>query len=201
MGDGVSGLWSQQDPVSQGQAMSAFARAIRYGRQTGAKVAEREGFLRHACEIHADLILSENWQVRNTAAAFLIQPLALGAELFDSQIFLQAALKAGNHYMDRHLGLKEPFWGGTLDASCEDKEGSWAGFEAFLALYEATGEVKWLDAANYAADFTLTYTYLWDVHLPPGRLRDHDLKTRGWTSVSVQNMHLDVYGVVYAPRL
>ena len=34
--------------------------------------------------------------------------------------------------------MTEPYWGGTLDARCEDKEGAWAGFQAFLAVYEMT---------------------------------------------------------------
>jgi hypothetical protein len=48
---------------------------------------------------------------------------------------------------------------------------------------------------------TLSYTVLWDIELPAGRLRDHDLKTRGWTVVSAQNQHLDVFGVVYTPHI
>lgn len=37
--------------------------------------------------------------------------------------------------------------------------------------------------------------------MPAGRLADHALKTRGWTGVSAQNQHLDVYGVVMAPSV
>ena len=37
--------------------------------------------------------------------------------------------------------------------------------------------------------------------MSPGRLADQNLKTRGWTSVSVQNQHLDVFGVVFTPTL
>ena len=37
---------SQQDPVSQGQAMSAFARAVRHGRATGAETRKWEDFVR-----------------------------------------------------------------------------------------------------------------------------------------------------------
>lgn len=199
--NGHSGQWSQQDPVSQGQAMSAFARAVRFGREHGAVTKKWESFLQQACKVHSERILRKSWRPRSTAEAFLIQPLALASGLFNNQQYMQAALKAGDHYAERHIGLSEPFWGGTLDAQCEDKEGAWAGFEAFLALHEATGAQKWLEAASYAADMVLTYTYLWDVDLPPGRLRDHGLHTRGWTAVSVQNMHLDVYGVLYTPRL
>ena len=39
---------------------------------------------------------------------------------------------------------------------------------------------------------------VWDIPLPAGRLADHNFKTRGWTGVSAQNQHLDVYGVLIA---
>ena len=203
--NGRTGEWSRQDPVSQGQAMSTFARGIRVGREQGADTAKWEDFLRQACEVYAGRFLARAWdesdRPRSTAEAFLINPLCLGAALFDEPRYLEAATLAGEHYWQRHRSMEEPYWGGTLDAQCEDKEGAWAAFEAFLALHHATDDPKWLDAATHAAEVCLTYTYLWDVDLPPGRLRDHDLKTRGWTSVSVQNMHLDVFGVVYTPEL
>ena len=97
--------------------------------------------------------------------------------------------------------MGEPYWGGTLDASCEDKEAAWAALEGFLAAYSMTHQQKYLDWAQHAADVVLTYLVVWDIQLPPGRLRNHDFKTRGWTAVSVQNQHIDVYGVLIAPSL
>jgi hypothetical protein len=97
--------------------------------------------------------------------------------------------------------MDEPYWGGTLDASGEDKEGAWAAFQGFLALYEHTRDAEWLRRAQHAADVCLSYTVVWDIPLPAGRLADRGLRTRGWTSVSPQNQHLDVYGVLYAPEL
>ena len=88
-----------------------------------------------------------------------------------------------------------------LDASGEDKEGAWAAFQGFLALYEHTRDAEWLRRAQHAADVCLSYTVVWDIPLPAGRLADRGLRTRGWTSVSPQNQHLDVYGVLYAPEL
>ena len=52
---------------------------------------------------------------------------------------------------------------------------------------------------RHACDVMLTYTVVWDIDLPPGRLRDHRLRTRGWTVVSPQNQHLDVWGTISAP--
>jgi hypothetical protein len=58
-----------------------------------------------------------------------------------------------------------------------------------------------LEWAAHALDVALTYTVLWDIDLPPGRLHDHGLKTRGWTIVSAQNQHLDVYAVLFTPEI
>ena len=96
--------------------------------------------------------------------------------------------------------MKEPYWGGTLDATCEDKEGAWGAFQGFMAAYDYTKEQKYLDWANHAGDVVLSYTVVWDIPLPPGRMADHFFKTRGWTSVSPQNQHLDVYGVLTTPQ-
>ena len=50
--------------------------------------------------------------------------------------------------LQRHLTMEEPYWGGTLDATCEDKEGAWAAFQGFLAAYDLAPTKKYLDAAN-----------------------------------------------------
>jgi len=97
--------------------------------------------------------------------------------------------------------MREPYWGGTLDASCEDKEGAYAAFQGFLALHELTKEPRFLAWARHACDAVLTYLVAWDIDLPPGRLRDHGFKTTGWTVVSPQNQHIDVYGVIMTPDI
>jgi hypothetical protein len=196
------GRWKDQDPVSQGQAMEVFGRAVQFGRKkAGVKTERWEEFLRKACTVQAKRILEPGWNPRNTAEAFFVSPLCKGYELFRDEDFKRAAVKAGEYYAKRHLSMAEPYWGGTLDANCEDKEGAWAAFQAFLALYELTGQSKYLDWAAHAMDVTLSYTVLWDIDLPAGRLRDHGLKTRGWTIVSAQNQHLDVFGVMFTPEI
>ncbi|UCF38107.1 MAG: hypothetical protein JSU96_04425 [Acidobacteriota bacterium] len=199
------GVWQQPsenpETLSQGQAMQNVANAIRVGRTHGFQTAKWEDFLMRASEFHAARILRSDWQPLSTNEAFFIAPLSQAWELLGVQRFREAALKAGEVYASRHLSMREPYWGGTLDASCEDKEGAWAALEGFLALYGLTGERKYLDWAGHAADVALTYLVVWDIDLPPGRLRNHDFKTRGWTAVSVQNQHIDVYGVLIAPSL
>ena len=198
-------VWKQPggrpELLSQGQAMQNFANAIRLGRSRGKKIEGWEDFLRRASDFHAKRILASEWNPLSTNEAFFIAPLAQAHALFGEDRYRLAATKAAELYSSRHLSMSEPYWGGTLDASCEDKEGAWAALEGFLALHELTDETRYLTWAQHAADVVLTYLVLWDIDLPPGRLRDHGFKTRGWTAVSVQNQHIDVFGVLIAPSI
>jgi hypothetical protein len=194
--------WSAPDNVSMGQAMYNIGKAIQTGRKNrDVSTTKWEDFLKSACNFAAERILAEGWYPKSTAEAFYIAPLGLASELFKSDIYRRAAIKAADHFAERHLSMKEPYWGGTLDASCEDKEGAWAGFQGFLAAYDLTGEKKYLEYAKHACDVCLSYTVVWDIPLPPGRLADHFFKSRGWTVVSPQNQHIDVFGVLYTPEI
>ncbi|MCB1121148.1 MAG: hypothetical protein KJT03_06350, partial [Verrucomicrobiae bacterium] len=187
----------RRNPLSQGQAVNNMLDALRLARSNrNLDTSKWEAFLKRACDYHAEQVLARDWKPVSTNQGFLIAPLAKASELFSESRYLDAAKKAGKHYMQRHLSMDEPYWGGTLDARCEDKEGAWAAMQGFLTLYEVTKDKAFLDAAIHAGDVVLSYVYVWDVDLPAGRLTDHAFKTRGWTSVSVQNMHLDVYGVL-----
>lgn len=195
--------WSgKTNPLSQGQAMHNLAEAIEAARKSPDLDTSRwEAFLDQACTFHADRILADGWHPVSTNEAFLVGPLALAARMLDKPEFLRAAIHAAQHYATRHQGTAEPYWGGTLDARCEDKEAAWAALLAFLTLHQETGDSRWIEPATHAADHLIAYLYLWDVPMPPGRLADHAFRSRGWSSVSVQNMHLDVYGVLCAPHI
>lgn len=192
--------WKRPDYLSQGQALESFTRAIAVGRGSQ-ETQSWEGFSEQALALHAKRILSSDWNPVSTHEAFLISPLFRGAELFDAPHFFDAAVKATDHYGDRHVDMYKPYWGGTLDAKAEDKEGAWAAFQAFLAAFEATGDMTYLAWAEHACDVVLTYTFVWKVEMPAGRMTNHRFDSKGWTSVSVQNHHLDVYGVVMTPAI
>jgi hypothetical protein len=198
-----TGRWlDRTNPLSQGQAINNIIDAFRIARDLPAIDTRKwEAFLRRACDFHAARITAEGWRPKSTNEAFLIAPLAKASKLLDTPRYLAAARRAANHYGARHRNMDEPYWGGTLDARCEDKEGAWAALQGFLVMFETTAEPRYLTWARHAADVVLSYVYVWDVPLPPGRLSDHAFKTRGWTAVSPQNMHLDVYGVLCAPAL
>ena len=200
--DCLSGKWDQGDPVSCGQAMYDFAKAIEAARKTGGyDISKWEAFLRKACDGASDRILSKDWNPRSTAEGFYIAPLAEAGEIFGVKRYRKAAEKAAAEFASRHLEMDGCYWGGTLDATCEDKEGAWAAFQGFLTCYEKYSDRKYLEWAKHAMDVCLSYTVVWDIYFPAGRMADHRVMTTGWTVVSPQNQHIDVYGVFFAPEV
>lgn len=194
--------YSQGDPVSCGQAMYNFAKAIETARKSSVyDTSKWEVFLRKACDAASARILAEGWNPKSTAEGFYIAPLAISSKLFKNKTYRQAAEKAAQLYADRHLTMNGCYWGGTLDATCEDKEGSWAAFQGFLEMYERFKDAKYLQWAKHAMDVCLSYVVVWDIPLPAGRMADYNFKTTGWTVVSAQNQHIDVYGVLFAPEV
>jgi len=76
--------------------------------------------------------------------------------------YLDSAIRAGE-WSYEHMYLDFEYRGGTCDQSdVLDKESGIYCMFGFMALYDATGSQKWLDAACGAADYVETYTFVWD---------------------------------------
>jgi len=75
--------------------------------------------------------------------------------------YKDSAIKAGEwSYDNAYLNLE--YRGGTCDnMDIQDKEAGIYALFGFLALYDLTGDGKWLEAAVGAADYTETWTYAW----------------------------------------
>jgi hypothetical protein len=57
--------------------------------------------------------------------------------------------------------------GGAVDNSnVPDKESGWLALQAFVALFELTGDSSWLAPADQAAAYTESFVYAWNVPLP-----------------------------------
>jgi hypothetical protein len=80
--------------------------------------------------------------------------------------YLDAALKAGEYCWNTvHEAFS--YVGGTADnPNVIDKEAGFMAMDAFLALWDITGEKRWLDAAAQAGDFTETWAYCWNIPFP-----------------------------------
>lgn len=87
-----------------------------------------------------------------------------------------------------------PFSHATLDAACEDKEAGIPFFTASALAYEITGNEKYREYAEVAADWILTWVYFHEVPFRDGSIcAVNNFRATGWPSVSVEHHHLDVF--------
>ena len=199
---GYNGSYHSSNNVSCGQAMYNFAKAIEAAKGNKRYNTKKwEEFLRAACDGQSRRILSDDWSPRSTDEGFYIAPLIIASKLLKNKNYRLAAEKAAEVYASRHLTMNGCYWGGTLDATCEDKAGAWSAFQGFLHMYEYTKQEKYLEWAKHAMDVCLSYVVVWDIPLPAGRLADYHFRSTGWTVVSPQNQHIDVYGVLFTPDI
>ena len=122
--------------------------------------------------------------------------LVMGYRYFKDKRYLKAA-KLSVEYLESNIISKSDYFSSTLDANCEDKE---AAISAVTATYYLAMLTKGKERDHYialckqAAYFALSWYYMWDVPFAPGQmLGELGFKTRGWSNVSVENNHVDVF--------
>ena len=112
--------------------------------------------------------------------------------------YLEAAVRAAEFCWAN--GQSEGrFVGGTIDnPDVLDKEGAALSLEAYLALYEATGDRHWVDRARAAADVAETWMYIWNVPMPaddsnPDIHWKHGVPTIGLQIIASGHSLVDAY--------
>ena len=110
------------------------------------------------------------------------------SQITGDQRYLDAAIRAGE-YVWSNYGSHGVFVGGTTDnPNVVDKEAGMLSLEAFLSLYEATKEAKWLERAEAAGSYTESWIWIWNVPMPIGA-DDAQLQwKRGVPTVGVQGI-------------
>lgn len=122
--------------------------------------------------------------------------LVMGYKYFKDKKYLLAA-KRTIDYVEKNIISKSDYFSSTLDANCEDKEAAIAAVTStyYLAMV-TTGKERqhYIDLCKQAAYFALSWYYTWDVPFAKGQmLGDLGFKSRGWSNVSVENNHIDVF--------
>ena len=122
--------------------------------------------------------------------------LVMGYKYFKDKKYLLAA-KRTIDYVEKNIISKSDYFSSTLDANCEDKEAAIAAVTStyYLAMV-TTGQERqhYIDLCKQAAYFALSWYYTWDVPFAKGQmLGDLGFKSRGWSNVSVENNHIDVF--------
>ena len=87
------------------------------------------------------------------------------SEVTGQKKYLDSAVKAAE-YIWTNFGSKGVFLGATGNAEIADKESGMLSMEAFLALYDATKDTKWLVRARFAGDYTESWIWIWNVPMP-----------------------------------
>jgi hypothetical protein len=73
---------------------------------------------------------------------------------------------------------------------------------AYVSLYEATGERRWLDLARRAAEWMLSFRWAYNLSFPAHTvLNTYDYRSRGADLASPRNQHLHTYGLICLPEL
>lgn len=119
----------------------------------------------------------------------------LSQDLNDSK-YLESAVRAAGHVWESY-GKRGVFIGGAIDnPNITDKEAGLLSMEAFLFLYEETKDQKWLERAQVAGDFAMSWTYIWNVPMPE-EVDDDSLNwLHGVPTVGVQGITARVAGHV-----
>ncbi len=160
---------------------------------------------------------TDGWMGYSYGVSPLLRAYRLLPEDSHREEWKSIALQLADAYKERYGDMRRVYWGGTSDCGCEDKEGSWGAAQAFLAardFYQSqldagalsddtkrslqTSRDAFQKAALHALYVTHSYTYIWNVKMPPDRTLAKDFDTRGLTLVSVGHIHIDALGARYA---
>ena len=112
-----------------------------------------------------------------------------------NKAYLNTAVRAGEWAWQHQYRLFE-YRGGPCDTSdIMDKESGIYAMFAFMALYDITGETKWLEASCGAADYTETFTFIWHfpVNVPYPAHPFNRNHISGQSNVSVGTAGGDIY--------
>jgi len=101
-----------------------------------------------------------------TASYCPVPLLVLLSEETGDPKYRASALRAAEHVWT-NWGVRGLFIGGASDnPNITDKEAGMLSLEAFLSLYDSTGEKKWLERAQAAADFAESWIWIWNLPMP-----------------------------------
>ena len=124
-------------------------------------------------------------------------PLLVGMseETGDSK-YKASAIRAAE-YVWANWGTRGVFIGGAIDnPNITDKEAGMLSMEAYLSLFDATRDSKWLERAQAAADFAESWIWIWNVPMPPDADDAKLHYKKGVPTVGVQGITAAVSGGV-----
>ncbi len=108
----------------------------------------------------------------------------------------RAAVRAGD-YVWTHWGVRGLFAGGASDnPNITDKEAGMLSLEAFLSLYDATGNPEWLQRAQVAGTFAESWIWIWNLPMPVDATNAELNWKQGVPTIGLQGITARVAGSV-----
>ena len=102
--------------------------------------------------------------------------------------YLKAAERAGD-YVWSHWGNHGLFVGGASDnPNITDKEAGMLSLEAYLDLYDATKESRWLKYAEVAGDYAESWIWIWNLPMPVDATNEELDWKKGVSTVGLQGI-------------
>lgn len=140
---------------------------------------------------HADSTVAQKSKLNTTdPIRFLVRLYAASGD----RRYLQSALRAGEFSL---INITQPslYVGGTVDRPdpVQDKEAGVEAIRAFLSLYDATRQAKWLKAAVAAAEFTETWNLSWQYHIETDEPAFRRAGTRGQGFIKSGTSGVDIF--------
>jgi hypothetical protein len=204
--------WIQARTVSE--ATWFYLRALEFGRQIGlerpnweaaarsnldsALRAQREdGNFGSYYNVNSGSV--EEWD--GAGGLIWIPALLAGASYFGDERYREAALKAGDYYAK--FVEDEYIYGAPEDVHLTPtSEDAYNAVIAYVHLYEAAQDARWLKLACSAADLMATFRWIYNTSFSESTiLGRYDFRTLGGDIASPSNNHIHNYGLICHPEL
>jgi len=148
----------------------------------------------HQCGQWGNVLNNQTGEVavyNTTGGASAIGGLVLAADCFHEPAFLKVAKEAAALYFQRDVVALGMTTGACADILQNADSETPVGFmTSLMALYETTGEKKWLEMSRTLANLTATWVVSYDYQLPPEtELAKLGAKLTGVVWASTQNKH------------
>lgn len=182
---------------SLGIEKPGWESAVRTNVDAALKIQREDGNMGSYYNISSGTV--EEWD--GTAGIMWIPAFISAWRLFGDTRFLDAAVKAGGYYSQ--FIEDEYIYGAPEDVHLTPtSEDGYNALIAYVHLYEAANDKKWLNLAETAADWMLSFR--WTHNTKFGEytmLGKYDFRTMGADNASPANNHLHCYGLICHPEL
>ena len=127
---------------------------------------------------------------KSSSGASVVGGLAMAAEYFKNNEYMEVAKAAGEFYYKNFVSEGITSGGPSEAMTAPDSESSYAFVESYVVLYELSGDEKWLkyakDAANLFSSWVMTYAFEFPADKEFAIL---GINTVGSVFANVQNKH------------